>query len=320
MLLRGPQTVILSLALLLLSSSCKNKANKNPEAGKKAMAAANVLDSASLINDLAYLSSEALGGRETGTPGNALARVYITKRFDSLQLQPPAGGRLQAFPANKQDSATRGQNVIALIRGTAHPDEYYVISAHYDHLGMKEDKIFYGADDNASGSACLLALARYFKQHPPRHSFIFASFDAEEKGLVGSRYFVSNPPVDSNKIKLNVNMDMVSRNDKNEIYASGTYHYPFLKQYVDSIKSLTPVKVLFGHDNPSEGHNDWTNQSDHYPFHKARIPYLYFGVEDHPDYHKPTDTFDKVDKSFYYQVCNMIKETIALLDKQEKLN
>lgn len=319
MLLRGLKTVILFLTMVLLLNACKHKANKNPETGRKAMTAANTLDSASLMNDLAYLSSEAMEGRETGTPGNALARAYITKRLDSLQLGQPQSGRLQFFPATKQDAAITGSNIIALIPGTTYPDQYYVISAHYDHLGRKGDKIYYGADDNASGSACLLALARYFKQYPPRHSFIFAFFDAEEKGLVGSRYFVSNPPVDTNKIKLNINMDMVSRNDKNEIYASGTYHYPFLKQYVDSIKSMTPVQVLLGHDNPSEGHNDWTNQSDHYPFHKAHIPYLYFGVEDHPDYHKPTDTFDKVDKSFYYQVCNMIRETLVLLDKQVKL-
>ncbi|HUP10825.1 MAG TPA: M28 family peptidase, partial [Niastella sp.] len=208
---------------------------------------------------------------------------------------------------------------IAMIPGSTYPDQYYVISAHYDHLGVKNGQIYYGTDDNASGSACLLALAAYFKQHPPKHSFILASFDAEEKGLVGSRYFVAHPPVDSTKIILNVNMDMVSRNPKNEIYASGTYHYPFLKKYVDSIKTMTTVNVLLGHDNPAQGHDDWTNQSDHYPFHLAHIPFLYFGVEDHPDYHKPTDTFDKVDKGFYYRVCSMIKETIVLLDKQEKL-
>lgn len=314
MLLRSPKAAFLLLTMVLLVISCKNKASKNPDTSKKAVKAVG-LDSASLINDLAYLSSEALGGRETGTPGNKLAQEYIVHRFDSLQLKQPDSGRLQSFPVNKQ----AGKNIIGLIPGTTYPDQYYVISAHYDHLGIKGDKIYYGADDNASGSACLLALARYFKQHPPKHSFILASFDAEEKGLVGSRYFVDHLPVDSKKVLLNVNMDMVSRNDKNEIYASGTFHYPFLKHFVDSIKLLTSVNVSFGHDNPSEGHNDWTNQSDHFPFHKAHIPYLYFGVEDHPDYHKPTDTFDKVDKSFYYQVCSMIKETIVLLDKQEKL-
>lgn len=319
MVLRCFKTVIYSGAILVMMVACKNKASKNPDTGKKTLTVAAGLDSASLINDLNSLSSEALGGRETGTPGNALAQAYIARRFDSLQLKQPDSGRFQSFPLGNRSTPITGKNIIGIIPGTTYPDKYYVISAHYDHLGTKGDKIYFGADDNASGSACLLALARYFKHHPPKHSFIFTSFDAEEKGLVGSRYFVGHLPVDSTKVLLNVNMDMVSRNDKNEIYASGTWHYPFLKKYVDSIKPLTSVTVSFGHDNPSEGHNDWTNQSDHYPFHKAKIPYLYFGVEDHPDYHKPTDTFDKVDKGFYFRVCNMIRETIVVLDRQEKL-
>jgi hypothetical protein len=317
-MLRCFKTVTLSLVVLLLVVSCKSKASKNPEGGNKTVVPKG-LDSASLIQDLAYLSSEALSGREVGTPGNALAREYIVNRFDSLQLRKPDSGRLQPFVLGTKTTDPKGNNILAVIPGSTYPDQYYVISAHYDHLGTKDGKIFYGADDNASGSACLLALARYFKQHPPKHSLILASFDAEEDGLVGSTYFVRHLPVDSSKVLLNVNMDMVSRNDKNEIYASGTHHYPFLKKYVDSIKPFTSVHVLFGHDAPTEGHDDWTNQSDHYPFHKAKIPYLYFGVEDHPDYHKPTDTFDKVDKHFYYQVCNMIRETIVVLDRQEKL-
>jgi Zn-dependent M28 family amino/carboxypeptidase len=308
------------LALLLLTVSCKNKASKNPDANKKAVVETSPLDSATLIHDLAALTTEAMAGRETGTSGNQLAREYIAKRYDSLQLKAPDSGRFQAFPfILKQNPAIKGTNIIAMIPGSTYRDQYYVISAHYDHLGVRNGQIYYGTDDNASGSACLLALAAYFKQHPPKHSFILASFDAEEKGLVGSRYFVAHPPVDSSKIVLNVNMDMVGRNDKNEIYASGTYHYPFLKKYVDSIQTMTTVHVLTGHDNPAQGHDDWTNQSDHYPFHLSHIPFLYFGVEDHPDYHKPTDTFDKVDKGFYFRVCNMIKETIVLLDKQEKL-
>ncbi|WP_315818646.1 M28 family peptidase [Paraflavitalea speifideaquila] len=223
------------------------------------------------------------------------------------------------LPFGKQVINRHWKNIMGIIPGTLYPDQYYVISAHYDHLGTKADKVYFGADDNASGTACLLALARYFKQNPPKHSFILAFFDAEEKGLIGSRYFVKHLPIDSTKLLLNVNMDMVSRNDKNEIYASGTYHSPFLIKYVDSIKPLTSVNISFGHDTPKEGHNDWTNQSDHYPFHLAKVPYLYFGVEDHPDYHQPSDTFDKVDKGFYFRVCNMIKETVTLLDRQEKL-
>lgn len=309
---------LLLLALTSALPACRQKANKNPEGGKKITAIAH-LDSTALINDLAYLSSPALEGRETGTPGNALARIYISHLFDSLLLKQPDSGRFQPFPVGISPANTTGQNILGIISGTAHPHQYFVISAHYDHLGKRGDTIYYGADDNASGSACLMALARYFVQHPPRYSLLFAAFDAEEKGLVGSRYFVNHMPVANTQVLLNINMDMVSRNDKNEIYASGTYHYPFLKQYIDSIRPMTPLTVSFGHDMPGSGHDDWTQQSDHFPFHQIKIPYLYFGVEDHPDYHQPGDTFDKINKEFYYRVCEMIRQTILLLDKQDKL-
>ena len=277
---------------------------------------AHLIDSATLIRHFAYLTTDAMAGRETGTPGNLLAQQYIVHIFDSLQLSKTGDSYLQPFSFNN----IQGNNVIGMLKGSEYPDTYLVISAHYDHLGIRNGTIYYGADDNASGSAALLTLAQYFKNHPPKHSIIFAAFDAEEKGLRGSNYFVEHSPVPLTSIQVDLNMDMVSRNDNHEIYASGIFHYPFLEQYVDSIQKTAAVRVLKGHDDRSKGaHDDWTNQSDHYAFHKQKIPFLYFGVEDHPDYHKPSDTFDKVDKQFYYRVCTMIAQTALLLDRQEKL-
>ena len=301
--------------LLISLTACKNKPARNVDNNKHPIVAkAPGLDSASLINDLAYLSSGTLEGRETGSPGNKIARDYIVKRYDSLGLKAFNAGRLQEFALRQN----RGVNIIAAVTGTTYPDRYFVLSAHYDHLGIKNGEVYHGADDNASGTACLLVLARYFRQHPPRHSFLFASFDAEEKGLAGSSYFVQHSPVGLNKILLNINMDMISRNDKNEIYVAGTRYYPSFKKYIDTVRSHTTVNVLPGHDEPEQGTDDWTSQSDHYPFHKAHIPFLYFGVEDHPDYHRPTDTFDKIDKGFYYGVCDMIRKVIEALDRKEE--
>ncbi|WP_207511492.1 M28 family peptidase [Longitalea luteola] len=288
---------------------------------KKKTATTNALiniDSSSLINHLAYLSSADMAGRETGTPGNQLAREYIVKIFDSLQLGKAGDSYLQTFPIGN-DSSNQGTNIIGVIKGDQYKNNYIVITAHYDHLGTRSGDIYYGADDNASGTAALLAMARYFKEHPPKHSILFVAFDAEEKGLLGSKYFVSHAPIPLSAIIANVNMDMVSRNDSNEIYASGTKHYPFLKKYVDSVQVYTPVHILFGHDGEKTGIHDWTNQSDHFPFHQNQIPYLYFGVEDHADYHRPGDTFDKVNKSFYYQVCTMITAVASLLDRADML-
>ncbi|THU41664.1 M28 family peptidase [Niastella caeni] len=270
------------------------------------------IDSTTLIHHFAYLSSAALEGRETATPGNQLAREYIVKVFDSLRLAKAGDSFLQPFPYGTNNQ--QGTNIIGVIKGYQYEKNYLAITAHYDHLGKRNGDIYYGADDNASGTAALLAMAQYFKQHPPKHSLLFVAFDAEEKGLVGSKYFVANCPIPLRSIMLNVNMDMISRNDSNEIFATGIYHYPFLKKYVDSIQPFTPVHIRFGHDGEKAGSHDWTNQSDHFPFHQNSIPYLYFGVEDHADYHRPGDTYDKVNKSFYYQVCTMITAVASVID------
>jgi hypothetical protein len=299
------------VGLLIVLTGCPPRNEKNKAAGKS-NALVNI-DSATLINDLALLSSAAMEGRGTATHGNQLAREYILHIFDSLQISKPGDSYVQPFPFG--NNGQQGSNVIGVIKGTQYENSYIAITAHYDHLGVRNGNIYYGTDDNASGTAALLAMMRYFKQHPPKHSLLFAAFDAEEEGLLGSKYFVAHSPVPLSSIMVDVNMDMVSRNDSNEIYATGIYHYPFLKKYVDTIQPFTSVYVRYGHDGNKAGSDDWTNQSDHFPFHQHNIPYLYFGVEDHPDYHRPSDTFDKVNKSFYYQVCTMITAVAMLLDQ-----
>lgn len=307
--------VVLAPALMLLTACPKNK----QQANNKTLAGNGVhIDSVSLIRHFAYLSSAEMGGRETATPGNKLAQDHILKMFDSLQLIKLAGSYTQPFPVG--NNGKQGTNIMGYLKGSTWPDSFIVITAHYDHVGTRNGVIYYGADDNASGTAALLVMAQYFKQHPPKHSLLFISFDAEEKGLLGSRYFVANPPLPLNTITLNLNMDMVSRNDNNEIYASGAHHYPFLKKYVDSILPNTPVHILFGHDDATKGGaQDWTGQSDHFPFHQQHIPFLYFGVEDHVDYHQPGDTFEKVNKSFYYQVCTAITALAVMIDQKPVL-
>ena len=136
-------------------------------------------------------------------------------------------------------------------------------------------------------------------------SLIFAAFDREESGLEGAIAFVKNLPVDKKNVVFNLNMDMIARSDKNEIFASGLSHYPANKYLVDAVQNKTNVMLLMGHDT---GNNidDWTSQSDHAAFHEAKIPFLYIGVEDHPDYHRPSDTFSKINLNSYIENCNMI--------------
>jgi Zn-dependent M28 family amino/carboxypeptidase len=129
---------------------------------------------------------------------------------------------------------------------------------------------------------------------------------------------VDSGPVPRERIALNVNLDMVSRNDKREIFVAGTYHTPDLKPPLEEVARRAPITVLFGHDRPKAlagGVDDWTNQSDHGPFHSAKIPFIYFGVEDHPDYHKPTDTADKINRGFFVDVAETILDAVIALDR-----
>jgi Zn-dependent M28 family amino/carboxypeptidase len=199
------------------------------------------------------------------------------------------------------------KNIIGWVKGTQYPENFIVISAHYDHVGVIDGEIYHGASDNASGTACILAMAKYFKQHPHACSLIFAAFDNEEKGSIGSHSFVDSlpPELHLRDIKLNLNLDMIARNDKNELFVCGIFQNPSYGEAIKEIQNKTSVHLLMGHDTGMDREN-WVSLSDHIAFHKKNIPFLYFGVEDHVDYHKPADTWDKINLPEYIENCNMI--------------
>jgi Zn-dependent M28 family amino/carboxypeptidase len=185
-----------------------------------------------------------------------------------------------------------------------------VVGAHYDSPEGSP-----GADDNASGTAALMALAAWFAQHPASHSLVFAAFDGEEAGLRGARAFVSDPPVPLAQIALNVNMDMVSHSEKGELYAAGAAHYPQLRAPLERVAASAPVTLLLGHDTPQPtAHDDWTDQSDQGAFHAKQIPFVYFGVEDHPDYHRPSDELRTITTGFYVRAVRTVLATVQALD------
>lgn len=282
------------------------------------------IDTERLLSDLRYLSSDELAGRRTGTPGNEAAREHILQAFRRIGLLPPGGGYTQEFTfVGRRDSVEyRGVNVLGFIEGAVYPERYIVVTAHYDHVGVGRpdeagDSIYNGSDDNASGAAALLALASYFRAHRPAHSILFAAVDAEEMGLRGARALVADPPVDREAMVLNINMDMISRNEKGELYAAGTYHYPFLRPHVERVAASSRVKLLLGHDRPDlPPGDDWTNASDHGAFHAVGIPFLYFGVEDHEDYHRPSDEFEGADPEFFVGAVETILDVILELDRR----
>ncbi|WP_241748656.1 M28 family peptidase [Aestuariibaculum suncheonense] len=268
-----------------------------------------------LLKNLENLSSDAFEGRRTGTRGGIKARKYIINEFHKFDIHPLLKTFEQPFSFTEDDVYYEGANVLGLIKGTKFPNKYIVVSAHYDHEGIKNGVIYNGADDNASGVSALFSFAEYLKNHPPQYSVILAAFDAEELGLQGSKYFVEHSKVGMNQIVFNINMDMISRSDKNELYAVGTGHFKFLKPIIFSIKSKEGFKLKTGHD---EGNwrDDWTHASDHGSFFKKGIPFLYFGVEDHEDYHEPTDDYENIQPDFYG---NTVKAILSVFEKLDKV-
>ncbi|MFY0604694.1 MAG: M20/M25/M40 family metallo-hydrolase [Flavobacteriaceae bacterium] len=286
-----------------------------------------------LLANLKEISSDAYEGRGFSKPGNYKAQEFIAAKFKALELETYRGDtyiqkfehtfsgrwRQRMFPianpekdfSNVPDTTVVGGNVIGVIKGKT--NKTIVITGHLDHLGIRNGKIYNGADDDASGTVALIAMAEYFKQKEPKHTLIFAAVDAEEVGMHGSEYFVANHPNATENIVLNINMDMIAHNDKNEIYAAGLYHYPQLKPQLQNLDS--PITLLFGHDNPkNKKEDDWTFSSDHRNFHKRKIPFIYFGVEDHKDYHKPTDTFENINQEFYIEAVKLITQVVENYD------
>ena len=295
-------------------------AQRDARLAARTQAARLRVDSERLMSAVTTLADPKFEGRAAGSPGGVAARAWILERYKAIGLHPVSGSYVFPFKFSRKSMTAldgEGANVVGMCLGKDPKLPYFVVSAHYDHLGIRDGVVYPGADDNASGVAIILEVAAYCQKNPFRRSIVFAAFDAEEGGLNGSRVFVATPPVPKQRIALNVNLDMVSRSDKREIFIAGTYHTPALKAPLEAVARRAPITVLFGHDRPKAiagGVDDWTNQSDHGPFHAATIPFVYFGVEDHADYHKPTDTADKISRGFFVDVAETILDAILQLD------
>ncbi len=319
---------------------CKPNQPKNSTQLNSTSSSNNIkIDEAQLLNNIKILASDSLEGRGFSKPGNYKAQQLIANEFKRLQLATTLetgyiqeftttyqGARRQRmFPVNGKDkndvnvpdTTVVGGNVIGMIKGKS--DKVIVITGHHDHLGIRNGKIFNGADDDASGAAAVITIADYFKDKTPYHTLVFATVDAEEAGMHGSSYLVNNFPLGKQNIVLNINMDMIAHNDKNELYACGLYHYPQLKEPLTKV--ISSINLLSGHDDPKDKTKDnWTNSSDHRSFHKEKIPFIYFGVEDHKDYHKDTDTFENINQEFYIEAVKLIIQSIENYDTFLKTN
>jgi hypothetical protein len=274
-----------------------------------------------LLEDVRILASDEMAGRDTGSPGGEAARSYIVGRLEALGVAAPAMGRLQPWEMTGRTrtgpKTYNGVNILGVIPGTRVTDRYIVVTAHYDHVGTNDGQIFNGADDNASGVATMLALAADLKRQAPEHSVFIVALDGEERGLLGAKHFVEAPPVPLTSISMNLNFDMTARAETDgKLWVTGTYQNPTFRPILEGIAADGAVSLAFGKDTPQDtGSDNWVEASDHGAFYRAQIPFLYLGVNYHPDYHRPSDDFERITPSVFVSATSLSIASFRALDR-----
>ena len=287
----------------------------------------NTININDLYDHIEILSSDSLEGRETGKPGQKMAAHYIANHFKNIGI--PAFKRntyFQKFKVKSQrhvckcddcdltffkrifksNQTIRGENVLGYIEGTDLKDELIIITAHYDHLGKHDSLIFNGADDDASGVAGAMEIAEAFmiakkEGYGPRRSILIMPVSGEEKGLLGSEYYTDNPIYPLENTIANLNIDMIGRLD--DWHDNGNYVYLIgsdrLSLELHNLNEEINAKYI-GLDldyrfNDEEDPNRYYYRSDHYNFAKNNIPVIFYFNGIHEDYHRPSDTIEKLD-------------------------
>jgi hypothetical protein len=306
-------------------------------------------DTASVMRDIRTLASDVLEGRGTGTPGNDSAAVYIAGRFAQIGLAPAfangdsrlcssvsgatprCDGRfLQSFVARSVAAVHAGlpaelptQNVAALVRGTDRVlrDEYLILGAHFDHLGRSSfgaldpespNAIHNGADDNASGTAAIIELARLLRRNPTKRSVIFVAFSGEELGLLGSQYFVEHLPFSLDKARAMLNFDMVGRMRDDRVIVYGALTAQEMNDIIARANAVAPLKVT--------ATGDGFGASDHSSFYAKNLPVLHFFTNVHDDYHRASDDADKINAVGITRVVSLAERIVRdIADRPQPL-
>ena len=269
---------------------------------------------------IGFLASDDLEGREAGFRGNQIAAKYIVSYLMTMGIEPLSDSYYQPFEAYNKERQKRGRfqvhpDSIAILKQDVHqklnlnnilgkiegknPNEYVIVGAHYDHLGMdpmlEGDQIYNGADDNASGVSAVLQIAKAFKESgvQPERTVVFAFWDGEEKGLLGSKYFVQSFP-EMKQVKAYLNFDMIGRNNNEANPMHVVYFYteshPVFEQWLKSDIETYNLKLKPNYrpwDKPVGG-------SDNASFALLNIPIIWYHTDAHPDYHMPGDQTEKI--------------------------
>jgi hypothetical protein len=275
----------------------------------------------SLQTHVDALTDPQMQGRAPGSAGLERAAAYIAGQFEAAGLEAPGGSYLSSWQQTLPDGQTVTlSNVIGVLPGTdvALQDSPIVLGAHYDHLGVETAAdgsvaVFVGADDNASGVAIMIDVARKLqKAFTPRRPVVFVAFSGEEAGLLGSRHFVANPPAPytTQSLFAMLNMDSVGRLEGRTLQVFGSesaYEWPFMAQgigFTIGVTSQFPAQSVAG--------------SDHVAFLEAGIPALHLFSGLHTDYHRPSDTPDKLDLAGMSDIALWVEEAIVYLAMRDQ--
>ena len=275
------------------------------------------------------IAHDSMMGRNTPSRGLDLTAGYVAAQFKRLGLEPGGDSStyIQRYPLGKPPAASSAPgpsaitngfdaysapNAVGIVVGSdpVLRDEFIVISAHMDHVGVSggsgvvTDSIWNGADDDASGTAGVLALAEAFALSPPKRSLIFLTVSGEEHGLWGSAWFAENPPVPIGQIVANLNLDMIGRNWKDSIVVIGLEHSD-LGATVAKVGAAHPELGMTPTTDPWPRENFFF-RSDHYNFARRGVPALFFFNGVHEDYHQPSDSPDKIDTEKQARVVRLI--------------
>ena len=308
-----------------------------------------------LEKHLIIVSSDSMEGRETGKKGQKMAADYIMNHFKSIGIPPyKKKSYYQKFKVKNgrhmckcddcdtdflkkmlgKNKYIKGENVLGFIEGTDLKEELIIITAHYDHLGKHEDKIFNGADDDGSGTAATLEIAEAFilakkEGNGPRRSVLIMPVSGEEKGLLGSKYYTDHPIYPLENTVANLNIDMIGRVD--DWHENGDYVYligaDMLSQELHDISEQINDQYI-GLDldytfNAEDDPNRYYYRSDHYNFAKNNIPVIFYFNGVHEDYHKVTDTVEKIDFNKIQTITRLVFLTaweLANRDERIQLN
>jgi Iap family predicted aminopeptidase len=302
---------LLPLLLLLIVSSC---ASKKEIVTKSVADYINTITSESLKNNLTVIASDAMEGRDTGSEGQKKAGRYLIEQHQKNGVPFPKGATnyYQPIPAaflnaKYNENLPDSENIWAFIEGSEKPNEIVVVSAHYDHVGIKKGEVYNGADDDGSGTVALIEIAKAFQKakaegHGPKRSILILHMTGEEHGLHGSRFYSENPLFPLANTVADVNIDMIGRRDEfhpntnNYIYLIGSDYLStdLFNVCEETNKKYCNLAIDYKY-NDRKDPNRFYYRSDHYNFAKNGIPSVFLFNGTHADYHKPTDDVAKIE-------------------------